>query len=304
MAYNLKYIQLEQLTNKSTLLELARHLFEKYKSGPKRSAFGMYYHSFQMTQSFLPEIWDRLLGDVRLEQEYWGIEACINNAEYVGEEYTLTMDEKNILKEFAAHQHRSNLDVEDWFIHAHILMEKYAILFKLALELSDKNTREVGKIKSKSFHEHLNFFSICHKGILDEGYTSIIIGCSKWYSPEVKDVRDDLIIHEKIGRFWGTSTTPDSFSFSRFNDPESLVESLYSLRNKYKKDNPVIQQENNVFNLLAFFETNESRIEANDSQRVKEIRKRHGRPIPDIPELYTKMNSFFSAVNDYLIAKT
>lgn len=301
---HLNFVNLEPLNDKNTFLELARKLWNKYERDATRSAFGMYLRSFQMTQSFLPEIWDRLLVDVRLEQDYWGVESRIHDAERDGEDYTLTEGEKKVLEEFSAHRERSSLDIEDWFIHAHVLLEKYAILFKLALMLSNKDSKEIEKIKSKSLHQHLNFFRVCHKGILDEGYTSITEDCSKWYFSEVKDVRDDLIIHEKIGRFWGSSTFRDSFSFSRFNSPDSLVAPLYSLRDKYKKGNPIIENEENVFNLLTFFESNASRIEPTDLEKVKRIRKNYGRPFPDIPELYKKMNAFFSTVNDYLMPRT
>lgn len=301
---NLRYIELERLTDKSTLLELARYLFKKYESDPKRSAFSLYYRSFQMTQSFLPEIWDRILKDVRLEQEYWSIEAEINNAQQAEEEYKLSVEETKVLDEFLAHQHRINLDVEDWFLHAHILMEKYTKLFKLVLQLTKGNDRRFNKIPSRSFHKHIKFFQTEKTGILDEKYVDLIKDCSNWYVSEIKDVRDDLITHEQIGRFWGSSTSPDTFSISRFNRPDTLVNPLYSLADKYKEKFLILQSERNVFNLLSFFEANASKLEAIDAKTISDIRRKYGRSFPDIPELYNKMNTFFSSVNDYLISQT
>jgi hypothetical protein len=300
----LEYVALEALTDKSTLLELTRYLLKKYESSPKRSAFSLYCRSFQMTQSFLPEIWDRLLKDVKLEQEYWSIEAEINNAQQVQEEYELSAEETKVLDEFLAHQHRINLEVEDWFLHAHILMEKYTKLFKLVLQLTKEDNKLFKRIPSRSFHEHIKFFRTLKTGILDEKYASFINDCSNWYFSDVKDVRDDLITHEQIGRFWGSSTSPDTFSISRFNRPDTLVDPLYSLADKYKERFVILQSERNVFNLLSFFEANASKLEAADAKIISDIRRKYGRRFPDIPELYKKMNTFFSSVNDYLISQT
>jgi hypothetical protein len=299
----MKFVELERLSEKSRLLELAKHLRTKYGDHPKRSAFSMYYRSFSTTHLFLSEIWDRILKDVRLEQENWSIEATIHDASQVQEEYEPSSEERKVLDEFLKHEHRINLDIEDWFLHAHILMEKYTKLFKLILQLIGNN-KQVNCVPNRSFHEHIKFFRAHKVGCLDEKYIDLINGCGQWYFPDIKDVRDDLITHEQIGRFWGSSTSPDKFSISRFNRPDTLVEPLYSLADKYKGRFANLETEKNVFNLLNFFEANLSKLEASDAQEITDIRRNYGRPFPDIPELYGKISSFFSSVNDYLISRT
>jgi hypothetical protein len=301
------YVELEKLTDKSTLLELAQDLSKRY---PKANvAFNLYYRSFHMTQLFLSEIWDRILKDLQLEQKYWNVQGEIEaKMQYyeLGEEYELSEEEAKIVNEYSKHEYRLNLDVEDWFLHTHILMEKYVKLYKLLMIMTAKD-REYAKfaheLPNRSFHEHQKSFIKSDTRIRDEKYIEIINNCKSWYDSDVKNVRDDLIEHEQIGRFWGRETSATQFTISRFRRTDRMTEKLYRLRDKYEKAYSVLQGQMNIYKLLNFFETNLTKLEQADAQMIIGIRKEYGRRFPDIPTLYAKMNHFFSLVNDYFMSE-
>jgi len=295
---------LEELNNKNKLLELAMFLQKKY-GRDKLAPFNMYYRSFRMTQLFLTEIWDRILKDVQLDNEYWAIQAEIHDA--APEEYELSHEEAQILKEYSEHSHRLNLDVEDWFLHAHILMEKYVKLSKILMVLTSKDkaaAKLANGLPDRSFHNHMDqFLNPNKKGMKDDKYAEVVKLCDSWYESDLKDVRDDLIQHEQVGRFWGHSITPNEFRISRFRYTRRMLEKLYALRDKYAKVYTALEGEQNFFALIDFFEANFAKLDKGDKDRIKGIRKEYGKDFPDIPQLYSKMNHFFSLANDYFISK-
>lgn len=263
----------------------------------------MYYRSFRMTQLFLTEIWDRILKDLRLNSEYWTIQAEIHYWEEDGE-YKLSEGEVKIIAEYEKHEFRLNLDVEDWFLHAHILIEKYVKLFKILMILTSRNETEskwANELPNRSFNDHIKKFTKTEiEG--NKEYSEIVDGCKAWYS-DLKNVRDDLIEHEQVGRFWGRSTYPDHFAISRFRHTEKMIKKIYELRDKYEKTFQELKGKGNFFELLDFFESNIKKLEPGDVDRVANIRKEYGCDFPDIPQLYSRMNKFFSLVNDYFVSR-
>lgn len=300
------YVELEKLTEKSAILELARNLRKHYEKTRDWPAFNMYLRSFHMTQNFLTEIWDRILQDIQLGNKYWNIQAELHYSE-LQDEYDLSEEDAKILEEYSKHEYRLNLDVEDWFLHAHILMEKYVKLFKLIMILisgNEQNEKGAHELPNRSFDRHFKYFlRLDKKGIADETYLEIIKASVSWYYSDLKDVRDDLIEHEQIGRFWGSGISPGHFSISRFRRTDAMTKKLYELRDKYQKAYTILQGQVNIYELMNFFETNILRLEPVDVSIIKGIRKGYGRDFPDIPTLYSKMNRFFSAVNDYFVSK-
>jgi len=264
----------------------------------------MAYRSFRITYSFIPEIWDRIVKDIRLDIRNSGIEADL----HYDESYTPTKEENEILSEYKKHNQRLNLDVEDWFIHTHILLMKYTRIALLFYQLmsNSENKKKLKGFEYASFNEHIKeCINPEKKEIPDVNYRRIIKEKTTWYKTEIKDIRDDLIQHETVPRFWGSSVHSKKdhtlFSLSRFRHNKKFIDSLYTLRDKYSSAFPEIKDEINYFNLLFFFEKNTEKINDSDKDRVLNIRKKYGRKFPDIPELFNKISDFLTSVNDYFI---
>lgn len=298
--------ELEELDDRNTLSQVVREL-QKHFPLEKLASLNMSYRSFNMTQYFLREIWNRILEDAQLDNDYWRIYAELYDPA-LEEERTPTSEEEQILKRYRAHWPRLNLDMEDWFLHAHILMEEFARLAKQLLLLTSTEAevaKQIQYLPTRSFHEHLKFFlRPDNQKIVDVEYAKILKESTAWYYKDLKDIRDDLIQHETVARFWGYSISAKKLKVSRFRHSGKLVQALYRLRDKYAETYVVLKDEKNFFALLSFFETNVDKLQVSDSERVKQIRRTFGRDFPNIPTLYSKINDFFSLVNDHFMSKT
>jgi hypothetical protein len=297
------------INKENNLSELMLEL-KKYFNNDELKQINLAYMSFSRTLSFFPEIWDRIRDDILLRVKNIQIEAKIHDSMYYqNEEIELSEDEENILKMYKKHKNRLNLDVEDWFIHMVILFTKIPKIVTRFYQLIAKNEDEkklANGIKHKSFNEHIN--SKDNRKImkkLDIEYVKIIDKYKEWYMNDVKYVRDKLIQHETIPRFWGSSTRSTSnevqFSLSKFRSDELFNSTIYNIRDQYSEVFPDIKDENNYFKLLRFFETNIEKLDPSDMDRIKGIRNRFGRDFPDIPKSFEIMSNFISSVNSYFL---
>ena len=291
------------LSEKYTFSEIVEYLREQLS----RDAFGslnMFYRTYMMTFIFLSEIWYRILGDAELDIKYWNIYVDLYQPGAVKRKPTA--EEAEILEKWGKHKFMLNLDVEDWFIHSYILMDKFTRFIKrLFYSISQKpeERKLVNRIPTKNFDKHRKFFIDDSKKhlITDHKYAKIIRNNTTWYIKELKNIRDDLIQHPNVPKFWGYDVTPDRVRLMRFRHHPKLLEIMHSLRDKYESVYPEIKDEINFYPLLLFFEKQINDLEESDTKKITEVRKSFGAHFPDIPNLFKKMSKFFSLVNDHFI---
>lgn len=120
---------------------------------------------------------------------------------------------------------------------------------------------------------------------------------------ELKAVRDDLIQHELIPKFWGYSISRNKIRLSRFRHSQRLGDKIEALKDKYKSVFPQLDGEKNFFKLMEFFEKNINQLEEKDIVKVKDVKKMWGGSFPDIPKLFEKISEFFSLVNDHFVRR-
>ena len=295
-------IELVKLNEKNTLSEIMKKL-QNHISPEDFGSINMFHRTFVMTFAFLPEIWQRVLEDAKLDTKYWEVYAELYHPE--AEKREPTPEESEILNTWREHRLRLNLDVEDWFIHSHILFDKFARFSKKLMQLVSK-TREEPKlaqnIPDRSFDKHRKFFLSQKMTLLpDIEYADIIRENTSWYIKELKNIRDDLIQHEIVPRFWGYWISRDKIHLSRFRHNQELLEILYELRDKYIPVYRQLEGERNFFTLFSFFEKHIDELEKKDCKRIDHVRKSYGARFPDIPTLFSKMSNFFSRVNDHFV---
>lgn len=295
-----------QLNEKNTLLGISK----KLRNSISTEDFGqlnMFHRTFIMTFAFLPEIWQRILEDAKLNTKYWEVYVDLYHPD--AEKREPTLEESKILNAWRKHRFRLNLDVEDWFIHSHILMDKFAKFAKRLIQVISKTPEELELAKhipDRSFDKHRKFFlrSQNQTMLTDSVYAELIREKTNWFIKELKNIRDDLIQHEIVPRFWGYwRVSQDNVRLSRFRHDPKLLEILYELRDKYTSAYPQIKGEKNFFTLFSFFEKRIDKLEGNDAKRVEHVRKLYGARFPDIPTLFGKMSHFFSLVNDHFVAE-
>jgi hypothetical protein len=294
----------EQPDTKSSFRELAGALSKHYGLHPLIPLV-RYLFTFRTTQKFLLEIWNRILKDRALHEKYWDI--YIDLYDPSGDERQPTQEEAQILDEYKDHQLLLNLDLEDWFLHAHILMEQFSRVTReimIILAPKKETAKQLRGINPKSLADHIDYFLTGKGKCHDARYSELLREASKWYEIDLKDVRDDLIQHDATARLWSTSLSNGKLKVSKvLGASEKLLKELYELRDKNLGRFPFLKDDVNFFSLLEFFEKNISKLEHSDAEKVKNIRKKYGRQLPDIPELQSKMNKLFRDTNDHFIGK-
>ena len=298
-----------QMNEKNTLHEAMQKLKSKREKEELRNLW-LNYNSFKDTFSFLLIIWDRIQNDIRLIVEKNGLEAFYDRPRYEDEEDPgePTEDETKRISEGYRHEKIVRLDVEDWFIHALILMDKFAKLAKRILILihNDEKKQEIYDIKDKNFNRFRQYFLKNMNSFFDNDFSSIIKQYSDWFEPELRDIRDDLIQHESSFKIWGSSFHSKKseiiFSFAKFK-PFHKPQKLYTLMERYKNRLPQIMKCYSILEILSIFDEHWKELNQADRDLVISIKQSHGSDIPDIIKLFTKMSIFFTQVNDYFIRK-
>lgn len=95
---------LGKMDERNTLLQVVREL-QKHFPGEKLASLNMFYRSFNMTHSFLLEIWDRILEDVQLNNQYWSIRAELHDPS-LEEEEKPTPEQAETLRKYEQHENR------------------------------------------------------------------------------------------------------------------------------------------------------------------------------------------------------
>lgn len=292
-----------RLNEKIVFSEIMNKL-DKRLSDEDLISLNMHRNSFVMTLNLLTEIWSRIQEDAKLHNEYWHVYAELYDP--YADERKPTLGELGILKSFDDHWFRLNLDIEDWFIHSYILLDKFAKFAKKLVFLLSRQPEErriAARIPDKNFDKYKRFYinPRNRNSIKDTEYLEIITSTSSWYNNDLKNVRDDLIQHELVPKFWTYDTSCGKIRIGRIRHSKELVQTLYTLRDKYATIYPEIRDENNFFSLLSFFEGRIGKLDHLDADTISKVRKQFGRNFPDIPGLFSKMTNFFSLVNDHFI---
>lgn len=291
------------LNEKYTLSEIVNKL-RSYFSTDDFGSLNMFHRTFMMTFIFLSEIWDRILENAERDRKYWDI--YVNLYQPGAVEREPTADEVEILKTWRKHKFRLNLDVEDWYIHSYILMDKFARFVRRLIQLISKTPEErklSNRIPFKNFDSHRKFYLNKNKQhlVTDKKYAEIINKNTKWYIKELKNIRDDLIQHPNVPKFWSYEVTENRIILGRFRHNEKHLISLCEIRDNYASVYPEIEGETNFLALLSFFEKMIDNLQESEIQKVKDIRKSFGADFPDISKLFSKMSEFFSLVNDHFV---
>lgn len=298
-----------QMNEKNTLHETMQKLKSKREKEELRNLW-LNYNSFKDTFSFLLIIWSRIQRDIRLIDEKNGLEAFYDRPRYEGEEDPgePTEDEKKQILEGHKHEQIVRLDIEDWFIHALILMDKFAKLARgIFFSIYGKEKKqEVNIIPLRSFHKFKKYFLKNRNKFFDSEFPEIIDQYTEWFEPELRDIRDDLIQHESSFKIWGSSfsstKTEINFGFSKFK-PFHVPQKFHTLIDRTITRFPQIEQCYSILQVLAIFDEHWKELNQEDRDLVTSIKQSHGSDIPDIINLYTKMSIFFTQVNDYFVRK-
>jgi hypothetical protein len=298
-----------KMNEKNTLHEVMQKLNSKREKEELKNLW-LNYHSFKETFYFLLIIWSRIQNDVHLIVEKDGLEAVYDRPRDEDEEDPgePTDDEKKQIAEGHRHESIVHLDVEDWFIHSLILMDKFAKLARgvfFSIHGYEKK-HMINRIPFRSFHTFKQYFHKNKSEFFDTEFSEIIDHYTDWFYIELKDIRDDLIQHETSFKIWGSSfhskKSEIKFSFAKFK-PFHKPRKLYALMERNKNRFPQIMKCYSILEILSIFDEHWSELNQEDRDLVTSIKQSHGSDMPDIIKLFSKMSIFFTQVNDYFVRK-
>jgi len=179
------------------------------------------------------------------------------------------------------------LDREDFFIHGRMLLDRVAYLTHFFF------SRKVLPLYS-SFKKYRNFF-LKPDNIPwspDEEYARYIRERTEWFEKDLKDPRDDLIVHTKgKGEFLGLGE--DTIEWHRVGILSRYRKKLRNLFKKYNIPLPDLTvQGAPIETALEILEKHKSRFQSKDKKSLKQIKQQVGGKLPDINSLFRKILAF------------
>lgn len=186
------------------------------------------------------------------------------------------------------------LDVSDFFIHSRILMDR--IPYLMAALVPHPKNRPV-----RSYSDYLNFFKDKTKvKPVDDQCIKLFLESQKWFT-QLKDVRDDFIVHFPKVLAGGLSYKDIMPTYSYFD--ESVLNSLQRICEKY--DVVLIQSfadgTRTVYPMEALDSLESKKLTAGELEKVKEIRQKVGGKLPDYATMLSEMSFFMKRLLAHLM---
>lgn len=261
---------------KNPLFECMVRVMKTIANENRRTNIKNRYRSFDYTYFFIPIILKRIQEDAKHVNSY-----------YAKGNYYRTKEDITTLSEWKMVRCSEYLDVSSFFTHTAILMDeicKLAMLF-----LGNDEPRSFSKHK-KSLEKDKNFS--------DKSYQDFVVKKTNWYESELKDVRDDLIIHTQP-LDWTDSAVGDKLvsvsKVSRY--PQALVTEAKKLVDRYSTKLDLIEE--NYYSSLSWLTNNKNRLSTDDQLRLEIIIKKSGQILPSIDQVSKHVFDYISFISNH-----
>lgn len=248
--------------------------------------FNVEYRSYRRTLEYLRLNYRRIEDDVELWKKYNDASGRLLGAPGAPRP---TKSDLLVGKRWKEQEFCLYLDLDDFFIHSNILMDKIARIASVFLEIRPP----------RSFSKHKKF--LCREQNIpfrkDEDYARHIRENTSWFESDLKDVRDDLVVHEgafwAVGTSWGRKGLLSASKMSPFEVKKKQLNVLRELKKKYRKTlHGIAKVEANLWVLLQFFEQNIDQIDEEDKSKVKAARQELGGRLPPVPKVADEIFDF------------
>lgn len=267
------------------LQDLANLVHKKWQND-QFVRFNVEYRSYRRTLEYLRLIYSRIKVDNKLHVSYNEASERLLGAPSAPSPTKLDLLIEKRWKEQGVCLY---LDLDDFFIHSNILMDKVARIASVFLKIHPP----------RKFSDHRKFLrreqNIPFRK--DEDYARYIRENTSWFESDLKDVRDDLVIHEgafwAVGTSWGKKGLLSVSKMSPFEVKKRQLNVLRGLRKKYWKIlHGIDKVEDNLWVLLQFFEQNIDQIDEEDKSKVKAARQELGDRLPSVPKVADEIFDF------------
>lgn len=200
----------------------------------------------------------------------------------------LNDDEAEIFHKHGRLSSLLSLDVEDYFIHTQILMDRLAMIIA---SVSDKLSRK----EITSFHKLTNFIK---NNQLGNELFCHILDAKKWFILLINVHRNNLVVHDTISKMSGTKYSKDTFHrpnrlvFPEQDKSMQIMETFQEIKNNHLSDIPEFTTESNMWELLLVCDYNAKKLTSKEIDLVRKIHQEIGGELPEIDKVNEKIQHF------------
>ena len=268
---------------------------------PKAQPFLAAHHEQELQLRYLNIIWQRLQQHYKtigkLQEKTWKRLSKKNEDK----------DDSNAFQQEHYEKQNAidllNLDLDSFFIHGYMLMDRIARMAQLITSVKAK--KSISDIFSHQITQARN-----SKEIFEElghtGYLQLVLSCAEWFEKLLKTPRDKLIVHSRslsaqVGIGKGI------YAQRVGHDRRILAERnrLDKLRNKYGAQYPElleidVKRVTDLSLLLGLLKKNESMLNVEEKEYLD---SKFGGTLPDVLEVASKLTSFTQDFTAYFLGR-
>jgi|CXWL01.1.fsa_nt_gi hypothetical protein len=262
---------------KNPLLDCTVKVMKTVTNENRRINIKNRYRSFDYTYFCIPIILKRIREDAKHVSFY-----------YAKGYYYRSKKDVTTLSEWKMVRCSEYLDVSNFFIHTCILMDEMCKLAMLFLENNEP----------RSFSKHKKSL-MTNENFSDKYYSGFVVKKTNWYESELKDIRDDLVVHTQPLDWTDSAVGDELISVSKVSRyPHTLVAETNKLVDKYstKLD---FQIERNYYSSLSWLTNNKNRLSTDDQSRLEMIKKKSGQILPSIDQVSKQVFEYISFISNH-----
>lgn len=190
------------------------------------------------------------------------------------------------------------LDIENYFIHTAILMEKITKIIGFLLP-------DLPNDAKSNFHQHRQFF--LKNDYSDMKYSVYIKKRMEWYSVLLQVFRNVLIIHdESTSMSWLGSDSNKIPHIAKTTHPDEKISKetltkLYKIRDNHNKDIPELANEVNLWELLGNLTYHADKLTSQENKILRDLIERIGSKFPAIEELTKRIQEFLDFIGNHFV---
>jgi hypothetical protein len=195
------------------------------------------------------------------------------------------------------------LDLDDFYIHGRILMDRLADLIAYLIDGPARSYRKM------SFQQHRKFFLKNVPYEEDETYAEQVRKHTNWFDAVLRTTRDIFVVHDTTTRssgiLFGPRGAPQTFrqGISSGENLERMREKLYDLRSRYAVLVPLMSDERNFYELLDLFDKHTDILKKEDLILLSQIKATIGAKIPDVNILADDILAFIRFAGEHFSKK-
>lgn len=190
-----------------------------------------------------------------------------------------------------------SLDYEDFYVHSRMLLDKIAFIASLLF-------RDEASLPYRSFNAHRSFFFKPRNNpwSVDEKYAKHIREKTDWFERDLKNPRDDLLVHSK-GKRESIHSEGNTVQVERMGLAGRYRKQIAEICRKYRIRLSSLREGTEVVQALQILENNKAFLQKKDIKTLVTIRQHVGGALPDIGAVLDNIVAFLGFFEEHFSQK-